>query len=461
MICYGHEQSFIGDKRPILWYKIGRRNSPLHVKALIERQKMSLLQVKSERSFSLREMLPARVVRLIFRYCLPFAMVAGASGATYLLSLLSYERPTLFLFFITIVIVAWYAGAGPGWLTVVLSIVAANYFLTFPDLTLDPDFTVDPNFTVAIDIRHIPWLVAFVVCATATNAVSLKRRRMEAMLVQARDELEVRVRERTLDLQQANERLTEETAERIRAEAALRDAHNELARAARIMTVGELTASIAHEVNQPLAAVIANSEAALNWLKRSPPALTEVKESIGAAITAGERAAAVITRIRRLLTKDPPVVATIYMNKLVPNVLVLVQASLAKRDIAVTCDLEPELPMIHGDRVQLQQLVLGLINNAADAMADVSDRKRELIIRTASNGAYSIKVTIEDTGRGFAESDVTKLFQAFYSTKPNGMGMGLSICRTIVESHGGTIQAIPRSPHGAIFQVDLPVGSEL
>jgi C4-dicarboxylate-specific signal transduction histidine kinase len=421
---------------------------------------MSLLQTKSNRAYSLRETSLPRVGRLIFRYGLPFAMVAIASGATYLLSLLSYERPTLFLFFITIVIVAWYAGAGPGWLTVFLSIAAANYFLTFPDLTLDPDFTVDSNFTVAFGVRHIPWLVAFVVCAAATNAVSLKRRGMEAMLVQARDELEMRVRERTLDLQQANERLTEETAERIRAEAALRDAQNELARAARIMTVGELTASIAHEVNQPLAAVVANSEAALNWLKRSPPALAEVKESISAAITAGERAAAVITRIRRLLTKDPPVVATIYVNRLVPNVLVLVQASLAKRDIDVTCHLEPDLPMIHGDRVQLQQIVLSLINNAADAMADISDRKRELIISTARVGADKVRLTIEDTGKGFAESDVNKLFQPFYSTKPDGMGMGLSICRSIVEAHGGTIQAIPRSPHGAIFQIELSVGKE-
>jgi len=108
----------------------------------------------------------------------------------------------------------------------------------------------------------------------------------------------------------------------------------------------------------------------------------------------------------------------------------------------------------------LQQLALSLINNAADALADVSDRKRELIIHTARNGADNIKVTIEDTGRGFAKSDVTKLFQPFYSTKPNGMGMGLSICRTIIEAHGGTIQAIPRSPHGAIFQIDLPVGIE-
>src|SRR5215470_12727496 len=187
---------------------------------------------KSERTNPSRESVQPQSANLIFRYGLAFVMVALACGATYLLSVLTYERPTLFLFLIAIVIVAWYAGAGPGWLTVGLSIIAANYFLSFPDLTSDPDFTVGPKFKVDLDL-YIPFLVAFVVCAAATNALSLKRRRMEAELVQARDELEMRVRERTLDLQQANERLTEETAERIRAEAeriraeaALRDAQN-------------------------------------------------------------------------------------------------------------------------------------------------------------------------------------------------------------------------------------------
>ena len=416
--------------------------------------------MKSEPASSMKTPL-FRTESLIFRYSLPFTAIAAAFGATYLLGLVSpFEKPTLFLFFGTIVVVAWYAGAGPGWLSVALSILAANYFLSYSDLTSDPDFTSNPTFSLPLGIVHLPWLIAFVACAVATNAVSLKRRRMEAMLVQARDELEMRVRERTLDLQQANERLTEETTERLRAEAALRDAQNEFARAARIMTVGELTASIAHEVNQPLAAVIANSEAALNWLKRSPPALDEVKESIKAAVTAGERAAAVIKRIRRLMTKETPKPGSVDMNKLIPAVMTLVQTGLTNRNIAVTCHLEPHLPAIHGDRIQFQQLVLNLINNAADAMADVVDRKSELVISTARKGDNKIIVTVEDNGRGFADPDVAKIFQAFYSTKSDGMGMGLAICRTIVEAHGGTLQALPRSPHGAVFQLELPVGSD-
>jgi signal transduction histidine kinase len=148
------------------------------------------------------------------------------------------------------------------------------------------------------------------------------------------------------------------------------------------------------------------------------------------------------------------------MNKLIPAVMSLVQTGLANRNIAVTCHLEPHLPAIHGDRIQFQQLVLNLINNAADAMADVVDRKCELVISTARKGNDKIMVTVEDNGRGFADPDVAKIFQAFYSTKSDGMGMGLAICRTIVEAHGGTLQALPRSPHGAVFQLELRVGSD-
>src|SRR5262245_33633779 len=197
-----------------------------------------------------------RVLGVVFRYLLPFIAVAIACIATYLLDIAAPESPNLFLFFGSIVVTAWFAGAGPGWLAVVLSILAVDYFFSPPIYVLD------------LSAKDIPWFTAFALCAVATNALSLQRRRMESMLRQARDELEQRVRERTRDLQQSNDKLTAATKERALAEAALRETQNELARAARIMTVTELTASIAHEVNQPLAAVVANSEAALNWLKR-------------------------------------------------------------------------------------------------------------------------------------------------------------------------------------------------
>jgi K+-sensing histidine kinase KdpD len=191
----------------------------------------------------------ASVLGTILRYFLPFIAVAIACGATHLLDIAAAESPNLFLFFGSIVITAWFAGAGPGWLAVTLSILAADYFFSPPIYVLD------------LSTKDIPWFTAFALCAIATNALSLKRRRMEAILRHAHDELEQRVRERTRDLQQSNDKLTAATKERTLVEAALRETQNELARAARIMTVTELTASIAHEVNQPLSAVVANGEA--------------------------------------------------------------------------------------------------------------------------------------------------------------------------------------------------------
>ena len=193
---------------------------------------------------------------IAFRYLLPFIAVAIGVGATHLLGLTDPESPNLFLFFAAIVVSAWFAGTIPGWLSVILSTAAVDYFF------------IPPIYVLDLSAKDIPWLVTFAVCSIITNALSLQRRRAEALLIQARDELEVRVRQRTLDLQEANERLVAETAEHTRAEALLRETQNELSRAARIATVTELTASIAHEVNQPLAAIVANGEAALNWLGR-------------------------------------------------------------------------------------------------------------------------------------------------------------------------------------------------
>jgi C4-dicarboxylate-specific signal transduction histidine kinase len=281
---------------------------------------------------------------------------------------------------------------------------------------------------------------------------------MEQALHRTRDELEDRIRARTLELQQLNEKLIEEMTERTRAETALRQTQCELARAARIMTVAELTASIAHQINQPLAAVVSNGEAAQNWLRHSPPAISEVAESIAAVVTAGVHAAEIITRIRRLITKAIPRQTTIEVNEFVSQGLTLVRADLARRGIVVECHLAPELPPIAGDRVQLQQVLLNLVNNASDAMAEVSDRKRELMIETCARGEHTISITVSDSGHGFCTADTSKIFEAFHSTKRSGMGIGLSVCRTVIESHGGSIRAAARQPHGAILEVELPAG---
>jgi C4-dicarboxylate-specific signal transduction histidine kinase len=388
----------------------------------------------------------ANAIGALGRYLLPFAAVAIACGMTYLLDLAAPESPNLFFFFGAIVITAWYAGAGPGWLAVILSTIAVDYFF------------IPAVYVLDLNIKDISWLVAFAACSAATNAVGLQRRGMEAMLIRARDELEERIRERTLELQATTEKLTAEAVERARAEAALRGTQNELARVHRIMTVGELTASIAHEVNQPLAAVVANGEAALNWLKRSPPRLLEAKDSIVAVVTAGERAADVISRIRSLMTRGAPAMAKVEVYEFLSSVVALVQAAFAMRDIVLECRLEPGLPCLLGDRIQLQQMVLNLLNNAADAVAEVSEGTRKVVIGAERTAKDHIKISIEDSGNGLVSVDRARLFQPFYSTKQDGMGMGLSICRTIAELHGGTIDFAPRKPRGAIFQVELPAG---
>jgi C4-dicarboxylate-specific signal transduction histidine kinase len=418
----------------------------LGINSGVPRRSTRLWRRTSGNSIPARDVPWIAVLEIILRYFLSAAVVTVACGATYLLDLAAPESPNLFLFFGAIVIVAWYLGAGPGWLAVILSTVAVDYFF------------IPPLYILDLSAKDFPWLVAFIACSVATNALSLKRRRLEAMLLQARDELEQRVHERTLELQHTNDALVAEAAERARAEAALRETQNELARAARIMTVAELTASITHEIKQPLAAVVASGEAALNWLKRSPPALSEADESIGAVIAAAERAADVMSKIRSLMTRAAPALTELDISELVSSVMMLVQASLARRSIFVECHLQPEPPPVVGDRIQLQQLVLNLIHNAVDAMADISDRKRELIVTTRHADDNRVAISVEDCGRGFADADITKCFQPFYSTKLDGMGMGLSICRTIAESHGGTIGARSRLPHGAIFEVNLPAG---
>lgn len=406
---------------------------------------MSLSRIGSDEPSHSLDIPSVGPLRPFLRYGLSIAAVAAACAATYLLDIAAPESPNLFFFFISIVAAAWFAGAGPGWLAVILSMIAVDYFYLPPIYVLD------------LSVKHIPWFAAFAACAVVTNALSLQRRRIEAMLRQAHNELEQRVRERTLDLQQSNDKLVAATAERVTAEAALRETQNELARVARIMTVTELTASIAHEVNQPLAAVVANGEAALNWLKRSPPDVPRAEESIAAVVFAGERASDVIGRIRSLMTNSAPTPTVIDINELVTSVVTLVQTSLEKRNTSLDCQLELDPPSLLGDRIQLQQLLLNLVSNAADALANVLDRDRKIAIRTRRGDGDTIVLTVEDNGLGLAGVDRAKLFQPFYSTKQNGMGMGLSICRTIVESHGGTISAAPRSPHGTVFQVELPL----
>ena len=248
---------------------------------------------------------------------------------------------------------------------------------------------------------------------------------------------------------------------RKRAEAELHEAQANLAHVTRITALGELAASIAHEVNQPLAAVVANAAACRRWLDRTPPDLTEARGTLQAIIKDGARAGDVIQRVRALANKTTEQKAPLDINEVVNEVVSLVQHELLRHRILLRLELAPALPLVLGDRIQLQQVVINLVINGIEAMASVTDRPRELMIQTGLDDAGQIVVTVKDCGIGLATTEhAERLFDAFYTTKSGGMGMGLSICRSIVAAHGGRLSALQNGGPGATFSFALPLHSE-
>src|SRR5262249_47683069 len=240
------------------------------------------------------------------------------------------------------------------------------------------------------------------------------------------------------------------------AEEALNKARSELAHMARITTLSALTASIAHEVNQSLTAIVADGTASLNWLAAAPPNLDRVRDALDAIVTDGHRAADVIQRIRQLATKRAPRKDRLDVNGVVGDMEPLMRAELRRHEVALTLDLVPGLPPVIGDRVQLQQVLLNLVMNGIEAMAVVTDRPRELLIRSGPHEEDQVLVAVHDTGVGIDPNDLDQLFNAFFTTKPAGMGIGLSICRSIVDAHGGRLWATPNAGYGATFHFALP-----
>ena len=240
-----------------------------------------------------------------------------------------------------------------------------------------------------------------------------------------------------------------------RAEEALRRVQAELAHVARVTTLGELTASIAHEVNQPIAAAMLNAQTALRWLAAQPPDLEEANQALARIVEAGNRAGNVIGRIRDLVKKTPHRVDLFDINDAIREVVELTRPEAVKNDVLVRMELADGLPLVKGDRVELQQVVLNLIVNAVEAMSAVAKRPRELVIRT-ERAESDVMVTVRDSGPGLPETDVDRIFQPFHTTKQAGLGMGLSISRSIIEAHGGRLWASASAPHGAAFQFTAP-----
>jgi signal transduction histidine kinase len=239
------------------------------------------------------------------------------------------------------------------------------------------------------------------------------------------------------------------------------EARSQLAHIARVTTLGEMTATIAHEVNQPLTAVLINGNACLHWLDAEPPDLNEARKNIANIVRDANRASGIVVQVRDLTKGLPPENDWLRVNELILATTLLIDREIQRNQISMQTQLSDDEPLIQGDRVQLQQVLLNLLLNAIEALSSVSIGSRHLVIASTKKDLKSVLVSVYDSGKGFPSNNLDRLFDPFYSTKPDGMGMGLTISRSIVESHGGRIWATPNSPCGAVFQFTLPTDSRL
>jgi C4-dicarboxylate-specific signal transduction histidine kinase len=381
---------------------------------------------------------------LVLRCGMAVVLVAAALGLTSVLQSVVSTAGFLF-FYIAVVASAWFGGRWPGWLAVILSALSVEYFF------------MAPIKSFGLNRESVPVFIEFAASALVIGWFSSWRRQAEAELRYARDELQLRVAERTADLKQTNEQLLAEMAERKRMEDAYYEAQAELARVTRMSAMGALAASISHEVNQPLAAVVTNADACMMWLSSEPPNLEEARAAVDCIAQQGTRASEVVRHIRAMFTKATPERTKIQMNDLIREVGILIEGAALRNQVLLETELGAGLPPTMGDRVQLQQVVVNLILNGIEAMSDVAGRPRRLIIRSDLQNSDELLVAVRDSGVGIAAKNEKRIFDAFFSTKAQGMGMGLSISHSIIESHGGRLWASNNSDYGATVQFTLPV----
>jgi C4-dicarboxylate-specific signal transduction histidine kinase len=356
---------------------------------------------------------------------------------------LHLEAAPVSLFLCAVMFSAWFGGVGPGLLATALSGLAFYYYF------------LPPMYSLAAKPEEIPRLVIFAVSALFVGSLSAAQRSATESLRRARDDLKGTVQE----LQATNEALHAESLERKHAEEALHQAQADLARVSRVTTMGELTASLAHEVNQPIAAAVTNANTCLRWLTREHPDIEEARAAAMRIVKDGTRAAEIIKRTRLLFKKGTPQRELVDVSEVIREMIVLLRGEATRHNILVGTELAADLPQVMGDRVQLQQVLMNLVLNGIDAMKDM-DGARELAIKSqrAENG--QLLVSVIDTGMGLPQQQADQIFNAFFTLKPQGTGMGLSISRSIVESHGGRLWAADNSPRGASFYFTLPIEAE-
>jgi len=341
--------------------------------------------------------------------------------------LFSFPYPFLFLFFGAVMVSAWIGGTGAGLFAVFISTVIVDYFF------------VPPFYSLQISATAETYFVSFIACALVASWVSAAKKRAEEALREARDQLELKVSERS---------------------AALMRTQTELAHLSRALSMGELTASIAHEINQPLTAVVTNGHACVEWLSASPPNVAKARQSAESVIQDGTRAGAVVGRIRALFRKEAPVKDWVDVNDLIMELAAFLRHEATRRQIVIRTDLAPSLPKLKADRVQLQQVLLNLMINAMDSMSEIAPAaSKDVVITSKQEDSRGVVISVRDSGPGFRPDLAEKIFDPFFTTKPHGIGLGLSISKSIIESHEGRLWATPNRDGGAIFQFTLPIES--
>jgi C4-dicarboxylate-specific signal transduction histidine kinase len=330
---------------------------------------------------------------------------------------------------------AWYGGVGPGLFATALSTFAFHYYF------------LPPAYSLALRPGEIPKLFMYIIANLLIGLLSAAQRN-------ARDDLSRTVQ----DLQKTNDALLAESRERKLTDEALLQAQTDLARANRVSSIGELTASLAHEVNQPIAAAVTDANTCLRWLARDQPDLDEARAAASRSINDATRAAEIIKRVRLLFRKDTLQRELVDVNEIIREMVLLLNREAIQFGVLVQTELAPDLPLVMGDRVQLQQVLMNLMMNSIDAMKDV--KVRELTIQTHRGENGQVLISISDTGVGLPQQQLDKVFDAFFTTKTYGTGMGLRISRSIVESHGGLLWAANNLPCGAKFSFTLPANGE-